>query len=36
MEEKNTPKWKVILKKYGWIGILFFSVKGTINFKQRN
>ena len=31
MEEEKLPKWKVILKKYGWIGILFFSVKGTIS-----
>lgn len=30
-EEKKIPKWKSILKKYGWIGILFFSVKGTIS-----
>ena len=31
MEEKKTPKWKTLLKKYGWLGILFFSVKGTLS-----
>ena len=31
MEEEKLPKWKVIFKNYGWIGILFFSVKGTIS-----
>ena len=30
-EEEKLPKWKSILKRYGWIGILFFSVKGTIS-----
>lgn len=31
MTQNKLPKWKVILKKYGWIGIIFFSVKGTIS-----
>ena len=30
-EEKKLSNWKSLLKKYGWIGILFFSVKGTLS-----
>lgn len=30
-QEEKTPKWKVLLKKFGIGGIIFFTVKGTIS-----
>ncbi|KFC20034.1 hypothetical protein [Chryseobacterium sp. FH1] len=29
-EEKKLPKWKILLKKFGIGGIIFFTVKGII------
>ena len=29
-EEKKSPKWKSLLKKFGIGGIIFFTVKGII------
>lgn len=29
-EEKELPKWKILLKKFGIGGIIFFTVKGII------
>ncbi|MCG2791982.1 MAG: hypothetical protein L6262_00350 [Weeksellaceae bacterium] len=29
-EEKKSPKWKDLLKKFGIGGIIFFTVKGII------
>jgi len=29
-EEKKLPKWKILLKRFGIGGIIFFTVKGII------
>ncbi|MDQ1162225.1 hypothetical protein QE422_002593 [Chryseobacterium sp. SORGH_AS 447] len=29
-EEKKTPRWKSLVKKFGIGGIIFFTVKGII------
>ena len=29
-EEKKVPRWKILLKKFGIGGIIFFTVKGII------